>query len=168
MSTPPWGEQPEPDPNQTQPAPPQSPGPEQQPYGAPGQQPYGQPGQQGYEQQPYGQQQPHGQQSYGQYGQPYGQSPYGSYAYTPPAPTNGMAIASLVVSIAGLLVCCGAPSIVGAILGHVARKQIRERGESGAGLALAGIIVGWIAFGLFVLVAAFYGLALGFSLSESS
>ncbi|MEV5002250.1 DUF4190 domain-containing protein [Nocardioides sp. LML1-1-1.1] len=151
MSTPPWGEQPEPDPNQTQPAP-------QQPQPQQPQQPTS----------PYGQQQP-----YGQYGQPYGQQqpygqPYGGYAYTPPAPTNGMAIASLVISIAGLLVCCGAPSVVGAILGHVARKQINERGESGAGLALAGIIVGWIAFGFFVVVATIYGVALGVSLSEDS
>lgn len=147
-STPPWGEPPEPDPHQTQAAP-------QQP-----QQPSG-------EQSPYGQQQP-----YGQYGQPYGQQPYsqpyGSYAYNPPAPTNGLAIASLVISIAGLPLCCGGLSIVGAILGHVARKQIRERGENGAGLALAGVIVGWIAFGIFVVFATIYGIALGVSLSEDS
>ena len=61
--------------------------------------------------------------------------------------TNGMAIASLVCSLAGLATC-GLTSIVGAILGHVARRQIRERGEGGDGLALAGIISGWIIFAL--------------------
>jgi hypothetical protein len=72
---------------------------------------------------------------------------YGTPALAPPAPTNGLAIASLIVSLAGLFTC-GLTSLVGAILGHVARKQIRERGEAGDGLALGGIISGWIIFGL--------------------
>jgi hypothetical protein len=29
------------------------------------------------------------------------------------------------------------------VLGHVARHQIRRTGEQGAGLALAGLILGW-------------------------
>jgi Domain of unknown function (DUF4190) len=74
--------------------------------------------------------------------------------YPPSAPTNGLAIAALVCSLAGLATCISAP--VGAILGHVARRQIRERGEGGDGLALAGIIVGWILTGLLVLLIAFY------------
>ncbi|GAA4476126.1 DUF4190 domain-containing protein [Phytohabitans houttuyneae] len=80
---------------------------------------------------------------------------YPGYApYPPSPPTNGMAIAALVCSLAGIATCISAP--VGAILGHIARKQIRERGEGGDGLALAGIIVGWILTGLLVLVIAFY------------
>ena len=39
----------------------------------------------------------------------------------------------------------------GLILGIVARKQIRETGEDGDGLALAGIIVGGIVTAIFVL-----------------
>ena len=31
------------------------------------------------------------------------------------------------------------------VLGHVARHQIRRTGEQGAGLALAGLILGWAA-----------------------
>jgi hypothetical protein len=57
-----------------------------------------------------------------------------------------MAIASLICSLAGLAIYVSAP--VGAILGHVARKQIRETGEQGDGMALAGIIVGWVVTGL--------------------
>jgi hypothetical protein len=89
---------------------------------------------------------------------------YGYGGYAPPmvaaSPgTNGMSIASLVVSIVGALglICYGAGGIlgiVGAILGHVARRQIRERGEGGDGMALAGIIVGWIATGLGVVIVA--------------
>jgi hypothetical protein len=48
------------------------------------------------------------------------------------------------------LVCYGGGAVlgvVGAVLGHVARRQIRD-GEGGAGMALAGVIVGWVAAGL--------------------
>jgi hypothetical protein len=92
----------------------------------------------------------------------YGIEPaYPTYGYQTPmvvaaAPrTNPLAIASLVCSLTGF-VMCGVPSLVGAILGHVARKQIRERGEDGAGMALAGIITGWIIFGLMLLFGIFY------------
>ena len=89
---------------------------------------------------------------------------YGGYGATPtyvpvmPQPkTNGMAIGSMVVSIVGItLVACygggGLLGIVGAILGHVARRQIKARKESGDGMALAGIIIGWISAGLGLLV----------------
>jgi hypothetical protein len=40
----------------------------------------------------------------------------------------------------------------GLVLGLIARKQIRQTGEDGAGLALAGIIVGGIATALFALL----------------
>lgn len=80
--------------------------------------------------------------------QPYG-SPYSGYPTVPQ--TNGLAIASLAVSVAGIFVCCGLSGIVGAILGHVSRKQIREQpNQTGEGMALAGIIVGWVSFALAV------------------
>jgi hypothetical protein len=89
----------------------------------------------------------------------YGTAGYGGgYAYPVAAPkrTNPMAIASMTTSIVGLplLMCYGLGlpvSIVGAILGHIAKRQIRERDEQGDGMALAGIIMGWIGTGLAVL-----------------
>jgi hypothetical protein len=76
---------------------------------------------------------------------------YGGYAQPMPVrQTNGLAIASMVVSLASILIC-GWPAIVGAIMGHVARRQIRERGEDGDGMALTGVIVGWIVFALSVI-----------------
>ena len=42
-------------------------------------------------------------------------------------------------------------------MGHIARKQIRERNEQGDGFALAGIIVGWVITGLWVLICGCYG-----------
>ena len=59
--------------------------------------------------------------------------------------TNGLAIASLILSILGF-------SIVGAILGHVALSQIKRTQEAGSGLAIAGIILGWVSFAGFLLV----------------
>jgi hypothetical protein len=72
----------------------------------------------------------------------YAAQPY-PYGYQMQAPTNGMAIASLVTSCV-MLVSCMPLSVIGAILGHIARRQIRDTGESGGGLALAGVIIGWI------------------------
>lgn len=84
--------------------------------------------------------------------------PYAAGGYPPPAypaygapatKTNGMAIAALALALIGITSCITAP--IGAILGHVALKQIRERGESGEGMAKAGIIIGWIVTALMVL-----------------
>jgi hypothetical protein len=87
-------------------------------------------------------------------GQPYPQQPYGSpYPMPPQRGTNGMAIGSLVTSIACLLVFGGIGSFIGAILGHVALGQIKRTGEQGRGLAIAGIIIGWVATALWLIVA---------------
>jgi hypothetical protein len=63
--------------------------------------------------------------------------------------TSGKAIASLVFSILG----SGIFSIVGLILGYQAKREIDESGGriTGRGLALAGIIIGWIGLALAVL-----------------
>ena len=99
-------------------------------------------------------------------GSPYGGSPYSAYPHAPARPTEGLAVASLVVSCVGVLGLCawwigGLLGVVGAILGHVARRRIRGTGTGGAGLALAGIIVGWVvaavaALSTAVLVAALF------------
>lgn len=81
------------------------------------------------------------------YGQTVAQPGYVVYA----APTNGLAIASMIVSILGF-------GPVGAIMGHIARRQIQERGEQGDGFALAGIIVGWVTTGFWLLCCVGYAL----------
>lgn len=86
---------------------------------------------------PYGQQQPYAQ-------QPYQQQPYGYQQAAPPQ--NSMALTAMILALVGLATWITAP--VGAILGHIALKQIRETGESGEGMAKTGIIVGWIITGL--------------------
>lgn len=59
--------------------------------------------------------------------------------YAPAVPASGKAIASLVLSLLGI-------SLIGLILGYSARTEIRNsQGRlSGDGMALAGIILGWI------------------------
>src|SRR5687767_12550559 len=51
---------------------------------------------------------------------------------------NVLAAPALVLSCLGLITL-GVTALAGAILGHVARKQIRQRGQTGSGLALAAI-----------------------------
>jgi hypothetical protein len=70
------------------------------------------------------------------------------------AQTSGAAIASLVCGIAGMFLFFPA-TIPAIICGHVARARIRRTGESGAGLALAGLILGYV--GLVILVAVIIG-----------
>ena len=50
-----------------------------------------------------------------------------------------------------LFFVCGIGSILAVIFGHIARKQIRERGEQGSGLATAGLIIGYIGIGIVAL-----------------
>jgi chromate transport protein ChrA len=78
-----------------------------------------------------------------QYGPPtqYGPQPYGPWGIPGPPRTNSLAITSLVCAIAGLFVFC-LPSIPAIVMGAVALRQIRQRGENGEGLALAGVIIG--------------------------
>lgn len=69
--------------------------------------------------------------------------------------TNGFAIASLVCSLVGWL-CGGILSIIGIVLGVVALNQIKQTGQQGRGLALAGIIVGAVSLVLGVIWAFMY------------
>ena len=113
-------------------------------------------GQPAYGQAPWGPPQPGpGQYGPGQYGPPpHDQAPYGQYAPPPygqpgygypyARPTNTLAILSLVLAFVF------APA--GLVTGIIARRQIRRTHEDGAGLALAGIIVGGIATAFFVLL----------------
>jgi hypothetical protein len=65
-------------------------------------------------------------------------------AVTPAAKTSGLAIASLACGLAQF--AFGPLATIPAIVcGHMARSQIKRTGEQGAGLALAGLILGWAA-----------------------
>jgi hypothetical protein len=61
--------------------------------------------------------------------------------------TDSYAIASLITAVVGI-------PILPIWLGYRARRNIRESGglKTGDGLALAGIIIGWVQIAIFVLV----------------
>jgi hypothetical protein len=104
--------------------------------------------------------------SQGPYPGPY-QAPYQG-PYQPPYPgyyspvpvgqrTNGMAIASLVLGIVWLW---WIGSILALVFGYIALGQIKQRHESGRGMAIAGVVLGWVGivtgvfFGVLLAVAA--------------
>ena len=75
---------------------------------------------------------------YGATPPPYG-PPYGTgypTRYPPPAPTNGMAIASLI--------CAFLFAPLGIVFGHISLSQIKRTGEEGRGLAVAGLVISYL------------------------
>ena len=113
----------------------------------------------GFAQQPYSQAQPYGQvQPYGR-PQPYGQP---SYPGLPPAEPKGMSIAALVLGIVGVV--SGGwfilPQILAVVFGHIGlRKE-----PSVKGMAIAGLVLGY----LMVAVSLVYGIFLALAFSSSS
>jgi len=86
---------------------------------------------------------------------PYHQPGY-YQAMVPVTPTNGLAIGSLVCGILEFFTF-GLAAVPAVILGYLARGQIRHTGERGDGMAIAGLILGWLAIGgwaLFILALA--------------
>ena len=77
-------------------------------------------------------------------------SPRASYqdlnvAKQPPASINTLAIVALVTSLLGV-------HLAGIICGHIALNQIKTTGEGGRGLALAGLIIGYIFMAIVIVI----------------
>jgi len=102
--------------------------------------------------------------AYGYAPQPY--PPVYGYAAPPPYPYaqpqqrryNGFAISSCVLRLIWIY---GIGSILALVFGCIARRQIRDTGDNGGGLAIAGIVLGWL--GAAFMVLAIIGLALSSS-----
>ena len=77
---------------------------------------------------------------------PYAQTPAGAqqYQYGAPAPTNVLAIVALVSAFF--------IPVAGIVCGHLALGQIKRTGENGRGLALAGLIIGYVLTALILLL----------------
>lgn len=72
--------------------------------------------------------------------------------------TAGVAVASLVCGILGLI-CFGPLGAIPAVIcGHIARSRIRESAGAlqGEGMALAGLILGYVSIGLMVVMIPMY------------
>ena len=80
---------------------------------------------------------------------------YGAPAY-PLRKTDGLAIASLVCSLVGIIfsftIVLGLASVAGVIMGHLSLRRLKTSGDAGYGMAMAGTIIGWVGVGLTVLM----------------
>jgi hypothetical protein len=96
--------------------------------------------------------------SYGELGAIVADLPAGPYL--PPAPyqvapqpyyqpvsdtTNGLAIGALILSLFGF-------SLPAVILGHISRNQIRRTGQRGEGMAIAGLVFGYLGMAFWALI----------------
>jgi hypothetical protein len=71
-------------------------------------------------------------------------------SYAPVAKTNVLSIVSLITSILGF-------GLVGVITGHIGMNQIKKTGEAGRGLAIAGLIIGYIGIAFGFIIVLIYG-----------
>ncbi len=78
----------------------------------------------------------------------------------PPVQQSGKAVASFVLSIIGIFICPFIFSLLAIILGFIARSEIinSEGRLTGAGLALAGIIIGFAGIALTLGFVSFFGI----------
>lgn len=86
------------------------------------------------------------------------------YGPAPPRPTDGMAVASLVVGIVAIVITILAPVCgpIALVLGVKSKKRIAASGNTieGAGLAQAGFVLGIIATALGGLGIVFFGICI--------
>jgi hypothetical protein len=73
---------------------------------------------------------------------------YVAYIPPQPQPTNGLAVAALVLGIVWAFWIGSALAIV---FGHTALNQIQNSNQSGKGMAVAGLVLGYVGAGTFAL-----------------
>jgi hypothetical protein len=87
--------------------------------------------------------------------------PRTAYYPVPRSPNSGLAIASLVCGV-GEIFTGGLSGIAAVILGHMARNEIRQTGKRGDGMAIAGLVLGYLAiagWALIIVIAVVAGIA---------
>ena len=84
-------------------------------------------------------------------GPSFGLQPYqGGYYPAVGTPPSGLAVGALICGIAEVFTL-GLASIPAVILGHLARQHIRRTGERGDGMAIAGLVLGYLGIGIWLL-----------------
>ncbi|HXZ70702.1 MAG TPA: DUF1707 and DUF4190 domain-containing protein [Streptosporangiaceae bacterium] len=92
---------------------------------------------------------------------PAGPLPVWPVAAAPPAGTNSMAIASMVLGVAEFFTM-GLTAVPAVICGHIARRQMRMTQQRGEGLATSGLVLGYMAiiFWAVLIAASLVGVAI--------
>lgn len=74
-------------------------------------------------------------------------------------PTSGTSICALVFGILGIVTCFPLFALAGIICGHLGRNKAKEEvgASSSGGLSMAGLVMGYIGFVGFIIVAVIYG-----------
>lgn len=103
--------------------------------------------------------------AYGGAGQPLA---YGGYSPASAPPASGLAIASMILGILSMPMTCvyliGTPgAILAVIFGHLARGKARRGEAGGEGMALAGLICGYISLALAAAGIAFFVIVMVFA-----
>ena len=90
--------------------------------------------------------------------------------YTTSPQTSGMAIASLVMGIVGWTLLPLVGSILAIVFGYAARRDIRSRPDelTGEGMAIAGLVLGWLMVALSVIGLCIGAFALFFLITAST
>ncbi|MEU8104485.1 DUF4190 domain-containing protein [Nonomuraea muscovyensis] len=77
----------------------------------------------------------------------------------PQSPTSGAAVASLIFGVIGIIgswCLFGIPSIVAIVLGHVATRKTKQGIRPGHGMAVAGLVLGYIVVVPALIVSVFF------------
>ena len=90
--------------------------------------------------------------------------PWPMPVYQPPASTNSLARASMILGVAEFF-SMGLTAIPAVICGHVAKREMRQTGQRGDGLATAGLVLGYMAiiFWGIIIVLSILGAAISMS-----
>jgi Domain of unknown function (DUF4190)/Domain of unknown function (DUF1707) len=84
-------------------------------------------------------------------GPSFGVMPYQGYYPVVANPTSGLAIGALICGIAEIFTL-GFAAVPAVILGHLARQNIKKTGERGDGMAIAGLVLGYLGIGIWTLI----------------
>jgi len=107
----------------------------------------------------------------------FGKSAPGGSFYAPPAasmptayaplanakPTSGLAIASLICGVVGLMSCMFIPGIAAVICGHMAMRRTHPvtGNQEGRGMAIAGIVTGYLCVAGLVFIILYFVMIIG-------
>lgn len=104
------------------------------------------------------------------YQSPSGPRPVSPVPYTPgwppvtyPRQSSALAVATLVLGVVGILAgwcMLGLPNLAAIVIGHVALNDTKDDRKTGRGMAVAGLILGYVALVPAVVLFFWFGLAM--------